>query len=106
MQWAAAMVRWCVNNLLVGAEKFMAATRYERDRKKMLAVIVDAKTAGVTTSRLHQAGRTIPFRDRMLIIEDLQVANEIIAIKVDPTSKGGRTGFRWYASQYRPRAPK
>ena len=106
VQWAAAMVRWCVNNLLVGAEKFMAATRYERDRKKMLAVIVDAKTAGVTTSRLHQAGRTIPFRDRMLIIEDLQVANEIIAIKVDPTSKGGRTGFRWYASQYRPRAPK
>ncbi len=38
VQCATAIVHWCVNNLLVGAEKFMAATRYERDRKKMFAV--------------------------------------------------------------------
>ncbi|WP_068306132.1 PriCT-2 domain-containing protein [Porphyrobacter sp. CCH7-A1] len=77
LEWGMALARTCLDNLIAGVDKHVADNEYERDSKRVQAIIEDAGAGGITKYHLTRATRSLDTRRRDDILRSLVEAELI-----------------------------
>lgn len=71
LDWGMTIARSCLNILIRGVDSHVADNEYERDSKRILAIIQNAGPGGITRSQVTRASRAMDTRRRDDIIRSL-----------------------------------
>lgn len=85
--WAAGLSEFLTHKAVAIAQAWIAANPFEAKRKAVLRTIKAAGEAGLTTSELCRATRTLPKRERLEIMDSLEQAGEVQLAAIETATK-------------------
>ncbi|WP_066280224.1 PriCT-2 domain-containing protein [Blastomonas sp. CCH1-A6] len=92
LDWGMALARTCLDNLIAGVDKHVADNEYERDSKRILAIVEAAGAAGLTRNQLTRSTQSIDSRRRDDILRSL-VEAELIRLDTHGTGPARKSVY-------------
>lgn len=96
-EWATKIAVWSCRRLEYDCSTRIADNPFERGCKRILAVVTKAGVEGILRSDVARFTKQIETRKRNEMIDHLLEAEQVRAVPVGGTSKGGRKGSRLFA---------